>query len=166
MPSESARASTAAEARFRVQAPNSVPRSVVVVALDGPGADAAADLAARAWRGAAFWHARDFAPAQASRLEGFLADLAGCTQRLVEVVEAADLVVLLTGPAGTEGAALPAIAEAAAARRVTVIGVVVASEPGASALSRSLAALRPHVAMLVRAQDPDYAAAMLEALRA
>ena len=36
MQSESARAASAAEARFRIDAPNSQPRSIKVIALDHP----------------------------------------------------------------------------------------------------------------------------------
>jgi hypothetical protein len=163
MLSESARATTAAEARFRIQAPNSSRRSVAVVALDADGAALAADLAALTWNGATFWHWSDFAAA-GEGLDAFLADLAGRTRRLVEVVEQADLIVLLAGAAGAESPALAAVAEAAAARRVTAVGMLLA--PAAAGLSAPLARLRPHVGMLVIVQDRDYAAAMLEALRA
>ena len=36
MQSESARMSSAAEARFRIDAPNSLPRAVKIIALDAP----------------------------------------------------------------------------------------------------------------------------------
>lgn len=164
MPSESARATSAAEARFRVQAPNSAPRRVSVVALDAAGAALAADLAALSWTGARFLHCRT-PTAGGERLDAFLADLAGTTRRLLEVVEASDLVVMLAG--GPEGeVAAAAIGEAAAARRVTAVGIVLAGGADGAALARTLGVLRPHVGMLVVAEDRDYAAAMLEALRA
>lgn len=164
MPSESARATSAAEARFRVQAPNSAPRRVSVVALDAAGAALAADLAALSWTGARFLHCRT-PTAGGERLDAFLADLAGTTRRLLEVVEASDLVVMLAaGPEGEVAAA--AIGEAAAARRVTAVGIVLAGGADGAALARTLGVLRPHVGMLVVAEDRDYAAAMLEALRA
>ena len=157
MPSESARATTASESRFRVQAPNSATRRVAVVALDADAAALAEELAAEAWNGAAFWHAGGLA-ARGEGLDDFLADLAGATRRVVEVVAASDLVVLLAGASG-DGAA-------AAARRVMAAGIVLAGEADDAALSRALTTLRPHVGMLVVARDRDYAAAMMEALRA
>jgi hypothetical protein len=165
MLSESARTTTAAEARFRIQAPNSSRRSVAIVALDAAGAALAGELAALPWNGAAFWHWSDFA-AEGEGLGAFLADLAGRTRRLVEVVEAADLVVLIAGTAGAESPALTALAEAIAARRVTAVGMLLAKDAAAEGLSAALARLRAHVGMLVIVQDRDYAAAMLEALRA
>lgn len=161
MLSESARATSAAEARFRVQAPNSAPRRVSVVALDAAGAALAAELATLSWTGARFLNC-PMTAAGGERLDAFLADLAGTTRRLLEVVEASDLVVMLAGgPEG--GVAAAAIGEAAAARRVTAVGIVLA---GGAALACTLGVLRPHVGMLVVAEDRDYAAAMLEALRA
>jgi hypothetical protein len=162
--SESARATTAAEGRFRIQAPNSSPRSVAVVAVDAEGAALAEDLAALPWQGASFWHWRDFAPDAGAGLAAFLADLGGRTRRVMEVVEAADLVVLLAAPG--DSLALPAIAEAIAARRVPAAAMLLAREAEPAAMSAALARLRPHVGMLVVVQDRDYAAAMLEALRA
>ena len=164
MLSESARATSAAEARFRVQAPNSAPRRVSVVALDAAGAALAAELAALSWTGARFLNC-PITAAGGERLDAFLADLAGTTRRLLEVVEASDLVVMLAG--GPEGeAAAAAIGEAAAARRVTAVGIVLAGGKAGAALACALGVLRPHVGMLVVAEDRDYAAAMLEALRA
>lgn len=165
MLSESARATTAAEARFRVQAPNSRPRRVAVVALDAAAAALAADLAALPWHGAAFWTWRALV-ADAEGLDAFLADLAGTTRRLLEVVADADLIVLLAGTSGEGAAAASAIGEAAAARRVMAAGIIMAGSAEVAALPRALSLLRPHVGMLVVAEDRDYAAAMLEALRA
>ena len=165
MTGESARANSAAEARFRVQAPNSAPRRVAVVALDAGAAALAEELAARDWVGAAFWHAGGLA-ARGEGLDDFLADLAGATRRVVEVVAASDLVVLLAGTSGHGAAAASAVGAAAAARRVMAAGIVLAGDAEEAELSRALSTLRPHVGMLVVARDRDYAAAMMEALRA
>jgi hypothetical protein len=154
MRSESARATAAAESRFRVQAPNATPRRVAVIALDAAGAVLAEELAARSWRGASFLRWSDAAPG----LDALLADLEGRTRRLLEVIATADLLVLLTGVQGTGAAAV--IGEAAAARRVSVLGVLLADDRAA------LARLRPHVGMLSVLPDAGDVAAMLEALRA
>ncbi len=165
MISESARATAAEESRFRIQAPNSAPRRVAVVALDADAVALAGELAELPWNGAAFWHWRALA-AGGERLEAFLADLAGTTRRVMEVVETSDLIVMLAGTSGAGEAAASALGEAAAARRVTAVGMVEAGGAEDAALSRALTLLRPHVGMLVVARDRDYAAAMLEALRA
>ena len=54
MLSESARMSSAAEARFRVQAPNSQPRQVKIVALDTSSEDTVRRLAIASWNQASF----------------------------------------------------------------------------------------------------------------
>src|SRR5438874_2260806 len=54
MLTESARMASAAEARFRVQAPNSRPRAVIVVALDASAEPVVRRLAGEGWRQATF----------------------------------------------------------------------------------------------------------------
>src|SRR5262245_1009551 len=57
MQSESARMSSGAEARFRIDAPNSAPRQVKVVALDRTSETVVASLARRQWNDASFFTA-------------------------------------------------------------------------------------------------------------
>ena len=57
MQSESARMSSAAEARFRINAPNSKGRAVKVIALDQPSERVVKSLAQRQWNGATFFTA-------------------------------------------------------------------------------------------------------------
>src|SRR5436190_13495864 len=97
MESESARASSAAQARFRIDAPNSKPRSVKVIALDHPSERVVKDLARRSWNGATFFTASAFggAPKQGESFSGWLSDLAGRTKNLIEEVNGADLVVMV-----------------------------------------------------------------------
>jgi hypothetical protein len=54
MPSESARMSSAAEARFRIQAPNSKPRTITVIALDARSEAVVRQSANGAWSHATF----------------------------------------------------------------------------------------------------------------
>lgn len=54
MLSESARMSSAAEARFRIQAPNSSPRAITVIALDAPSDRVVRRLAEGSWSHATF----------------------------------------------------------------------------------------------------------------
>jgi hypothetical protein len=53
--SESARVTTAQEARFRIQTPNSKPRAVKVIALDGEAARLVDEISKQPWNGAAFF---------------------------------------------------------------------------------------------------------------
>jgi hypothetical protein len=53
MQSESARMSSAAEALYRIDAPNSKTRSIKVIALDHPSERVVKELAGRKWNGRA-----------------------------------------------------------------------------------------------------------------
>src|SRR5262245_27622711 len=99
-PSESARATTAAEARYRIDAPNSRPRHVMVVALDRPSETVVKRLAQLPWSRAGFFTASAFAsakpqPGAGFSMQGWLSDLAGRTKNLIDEVAAADLVVMV-----------------------------------------------------------------------
>ena len=151
MRSESARMNSAAEARFRVDAPNSRPRAVKVIALDARSEPVVDDLARRRWNGAAFFTA---------------ADLVSDAKRLREAIDAADLVVMVATAGGhPPGVAL--IGEACSRRRVTTTGLIVCDEETSDeALSETLGRLRPWMLMLVVANSRDYIEDMLLALRA
>ena len=60
MPSESARMTTAEEARYRINYPNSKPRAVKVVALDAPSEAVVKRLAEGQWQSATFLTALKF----------------------------------------------------------------------------------------------------------
>jgi len=79
--SESARMSSAAEAKFRIDSPNSQPRAVKVIALDAPSERIVKELAASPWQRASFSPPRR-SPERPRRGEpfsmgGWLNDLAG-----------------------------------------------------------------------------------------
>ncbi len=148
--------SSAAEARYRVQAPNSTPRAIRVIALDAAADGVVRRLAAAGWAHATFLTAANTA----------LADLAGRTRSVDEEVGTADLVVLVAGPGGqAHGASL--VGQACSLRRVMTTGFVVGATPGSpSALSKTLAQLRPWSLMVVIADSDEYIDDMLTALRA
>ena len=151
MTSESARMSSAAEARFRLDAPNSKPRAVKVIALDARSEPVVDDLAHRRWNGAAFFTAA-----------GLVSDPA----RLREEVDAADLVVMVA-TAGSHPGEVALIGEACSRRRVTTTGLIVCDEETSDEeLSETLSLLRPWMLMLVVASSRDYIEDMLLALRA
>jgi hypothetical protein len=168
MESESARASSAAEARFRINAPNSKGRAVKVIALDRPSERVVKALAERQWNGAAFFTASAFGamPKQGETFAGWLSDLAGRTKNLVEEVTGADLVVMVA-QAGEDAAAASIIGEACSLKRVNTTALVLGG-PNVSddTLSKTLSQLRPWSLMLVIASAEEYVADMLSALRA
>jgi hypothetical protein len=171
MVSESARMTSAAEARFRVQAPNSAARAIIVIALDVAAEGVVRRLAAGGWEHATFLSAaspgRPGGPANPPHGSTGVAltDLAGHV-RSVDEVGTADLVVFVAGPGGHAHATAP-IGQACSLRRVMttgfVVGVTSASE---HALSATLAQLRPWSLMIVIARSDDYIDDMLAALRA
>jgi hypothetical protein len=170
MLSESARMSSAAEARFRIDAPNSQSRAIKVIALDPHAERVVKRLAQASWNRATFFTASSFAakPQTGERfsVSGWLSDLAGRTRDLIDEVATADLVVMVAA-AGENAQAAGLIGEACGARRVMTTALVLGGE-GASdeALARTLAQLRPHAMMLVIASADEYIEDMLTALRA
>ncbi len=170
MQSESARMSSAAQAKYRIDAPNSRPRAVKVIALDARSERVVKELAALAWQRATFLTASAFsgAPQPGGRFSmgGWLNDLAGRTKDLVDEVDSADLVVMVA-TAGENAAAAAIIGEACAVKRVMTTALILGSaSTGDEALSKMLAQLRPHAMMLVIASADEYIRDMLTALRA
>jgi hypothetical protein len=168
MLSESARMASAAEARFRIDAPNSLPRAVKVIALDRLSERVIKDLPGT-WSNATFLTASHFAGAPRRKpfsMSGWLSDLAGRAKDLVDEVGSADLVVMVA-TAGEDAQAATLIGEACAARHVMTTALLLGSAGQDDAtLSRTLASLRPYARMLVVAGSDDYVADMLIALRA
>jgi hypothetical protein len=170
MPSESARASSAAEARYRIDAPNSRPRAVTVVALDRPSEALVERLAQEHWNGAGFLTASPFSAGPRAdapfSMQAWLSDLSGRTRHLLREIEGADQVVMIAA-AGESVPAAGIIGEACGLKRVTttalIIGGVAASD---EALSSTLAQLRPWALMVVVAGSDAYVADMLRALHA
>ena len=143
--------SSAAEARFRVDLPNSRPRAVKVIALDVGSEPVVDNLAQQRWNGAAFFTA---------------ATLASDPARLGEAIDRADVVVMVA-TAGGQPRDVALIGEACSDRRVTTTGLIVCDEGTSDeALSETLGLLRPWMLMLVVASSRDYIEDMLLALRA
>jgi len=162
--------SSAAEARFRVQAPNSIPRAIKVIALDAAGEAVVRRLAGAVWNHATFFTAASSVEPggnlpRATADEG-LTDLAGRSRSVTDEVDTADLVVLVAGPGGHAQAA-SLIGRACSLRRVTTTGFVVGvTSASQNALSKTLAQVRPWSLMVVIAHSDDYVEDMMTALRA
>jgi hypothetical protein len=170
MDSESARMSSAAETRFRVDYPNSKARVVKVVALDTPSERVVKRVAQQAWQRATFFTSIKFDGAprggESWSMQAWLGDLAGRTKALVEEVAGADLVVMVS-TAGSSAQAAAVIGEACAARKVMTMALIIGSEQQSDdALSKTLATLRPYASMIVIANGDEYIEEMLSALRA
>ena len=167
MLSESARMSSAAEARFRVQAPNSLPRAIKVIAMDPPSDDVVKGLAERSWHHATFFTASPTSVSSSDDVRSaWLTDLEGRTADLIAEVGRADLVVLVASPGGrAERASL--IGEACSQWRVMTTALVVSAATASEEdLAKTLAQLRPWSLMVVIANASDYIEDMLTALRA
>jgi hypothetical protein len=168
--SESARVSSAAEAKFRIKDPNSQPRVVKVIALDKRSEQVVKELAQSQWRAATFFTASAFASTPRENapfsVDGWLSDLAGRTKNLLDEVTSADLVVMIGTP-GENADAAAIIGEACSVNHVMTTSLIISS-PSTSdeVLSNTLSHLRPHSRMLVIAGAEDYIADMLVALRA
>jgi len=166
------RMSSAAETRFRVQAPNSMPRAIKVMALDAVGDAVVRRLAGTGWKHATFFTVASRGDAggrgdlSSATADDALVDLAGHIRSVTDEVDNADLVVLVAGPGGHAQAA-SRIGQACSLRRVMttafLVGVGSASE---KALSMTLAQVRPWSLMVVIAESDDYIDDMLTALRA
>jgi hypothetical protein len=169
MQTESARMSSAAEARFRIDYPNSEPRVVKVVALDHASERVVKQVARRHWQRADFFTSLRLdgpAQSQAWSMQAWLSDLAGRTKALVEEVASADLVVMVAS-AGDAAEAASVIGEACAARKVMTTALIIGSNRASDEdLSRTLRSVRPYASMLVIASDDEYIEEMLAALRA
>jgi hypothetical protein len=169
MLSESSRMSSAAEARFRINAPNAKSRRVKVIALDRPSEAVVKHLAQLDWNNASFFTASAFAgepPGQGFSMQGWLSDLAGRTKDLLDEVGGADLIVMVA-TAGENAQAATLIGEACSLRRINTTGLILGGTSATDEmLAKTLAQLRPWSLMLVIASGEDYIEDMLIALRA
>ena len=168
--SESARMTTAREAAFRIDRPNSLPRAVHVFALDDPSWRLLTELAQQPWTRAAFFSAQSFdsrtpPPGGAEAVSAWARDLAGRTRDLVAEIGRADVVVLVA-TAGHDAGMASIIGQACREQGRNCAGIVLHGTAGDRVNAATMARMRPHVRMLVAADDADYLTQMLSALRA
>src|SRR5689334_18307031 len=135
MQTESARMTSAAEARFRIAAPNSRVRAVTVIAVDADAERLVRDLDHGQWPHASVLIAGP------STDPVRLVDLDGVPRHLESALAAADLVVMVAGPSGRAGAAA-AIGRECSRRRITTTAFVVGAVDHAE-INGTLAQLRP-----------------------
>lgn len=159
-----ASAATAAEARFRIDAPVDIRREARVIALDAGAADVTEQVAHLPWSGAVFLTiggSGDMSGNGYGR-DPVLRTSEGTDMGLTEVLDGADLAVMVaTLDAGVDLAA--AIGEACARRRIMTAGIVIDTE---HRLDAAVRALRPHAQVLLVSSDDDDLVEILTALRA
>jgi hypothetical protein len=163
--SSCARATTAAEARFRISRPDTSRRDARVIALDEPAAATVrAAAAGRPWRGG---HFLAFSAIAASADPATLLDDAvlhtadGAEVLLSGELADADLVVMVASAAAPEQAAA-VIGDACAQRMIMSAGLVVA---GAGETGPVVTALRPNAMVLVVLDQDQDLPEILTALR-
>ncbi|KIF77457.1 3-methyl-2-oxobutanoate hydroxymethyltransferase [Streptomyces sp. 150FB] len=162
--SECARATSAAESRFRIKAPIAPARAPRVIALDGRAAGVMRHLATRTWANARFYTSetayeagRSGEPADAVAL----CALDGPPTRLGDVLAGADVVVVLATEDGGRSAAA-AIGRECGRRGITTAGVVLGEGFEAD---DAVAALRPYARVLLLSADESDVFELLTALR-
>jgi hypothetical protein len=170
MQTESAKMSSAVEAKFRIGSPNSLQRAIKIIGLDLNSEKVLARIGAEKWEGATFLTATSLSSSPARRgdfsLQGWLSDLAGRGRDLVNEVQTADSVIVVS-TAGESAEAAELIGEACSLKHVLSTALILGGRTCSNeALSKSLSQLRPHVAMLVVSGEDEYIRDMLAALRA
>jgi len=159
--SSCARAATAAEARYRIDYPNSRARSSRIVALDDEAAAIMRRIEDDVWGDTHFltFRARHPAPGIAAlSIDATLARPDGGETRLSAELAGADVVVMIA----SSGAGI----EACFVRNIMTAGLIVSRDRADPDVERAVRALRPYAAVLVIAADEEFVPAMLHALRA
>jgi hypothetical protein len=167
--SSCARATTAAEARFRISSAEPAPASSRIIALDEPAAELVRGLAGQPWRGGRFLVFDRLDPG--SNGHGRPADTVlrladGSPTMLSSELDGADVAVLIATPAARAEVA-SVVGDACASRWIMSAGLVVAGEAaaGGAAAEDVVAALRPNAMVLVVLRSSDDIAGILSALR-
>ena len=163
--SESTRVTTAREARFRIGAPNSTVRTIVVVALDAND-DEIAHYRAHHDNGAVqFLDAQAFGFPQrsdnAASLNPF--DERHCTQQIARQLTAAELIVVV-GQEGVDPQLGERIGEFCKARGRLLTCLIRRAPRGQAVVCKTTEALRPRSSMLVLVNGVGYLSDLLEAL--
>lgn len=167
--SESARATTAAEAKFRIDYPNSKPRATRIIALDAASHEALKRHRASASPGARFLRyvksRKGSASLPAFNVDAVLTDDEGRETSLIDEIMGADIVVMVTA-AGTTPEAAAIIGNACFGASKMSTGLVLRDGANEAETAATLLAMRPYAAMLVVSEGDDYVGEMLAALRA
>lgn len=152
-----ARATTAAEARHRIDDEIAPSRGTRVIALDAGAAQVAGRAAAESWANARFFVCEGTGP------EGVvLRGIGGAPADLPEQLTGADVVVMIATRGSGAGSA-HAIGKACWERSIMTAGLVLGDDDDAAS---AVAALRPHARVLLPSADEADVVELLSALRA
>jgi hypothetical protein len=159
--SESARAASASEARYRITRPIAPARNARVIALDPRAAAVARRIANGPWAAASFYTCDVTPGAGGNDGEVPLRRLDGTTAALVDVLTGTDVVVVIaTDDSGRAQAA--AIGKGCGARGIMTAGLVLGDGFEAE---DAVAALRPYARVLLLSADESDVFELLTALR-
>lgn len=166
--SSCAKATTAAEARYRIDYPNSRARTSRIIALDDQAGAIMRRIEDDVWGDAHFLTFRSRQPTpgiESLSIDATLATPDGDETMLSTELAGADVVVMIASSgAGIEAAA--AVGNACFVRNIMTAGLIVSRDRSDPDVERAVGALRPYAAVLVLASDEEYVPAMLHALRA
>jgi hypothetical protein len=165
--SSCARAATAAEARFRIDAMEGTARSSRVIALDDGAASCVRGLAGQRWHGGRFLVFDHLVIANGNGngpVDAMLRDVGDTRVLLSRELDGADVAVMIATSAASSRAA-SVIGDACALRSIMSAGLVLdaAAESGGS--RDVVAALRPNAMVLVVLKNSDDISEILAALR-
>jgi hypothetical protein len=173
--SSCARAATAAEARFRINAAPQTPRTTCVVALDPGASPLVRELIGRPWQRARFLINGASGASDAGNSAGLgrsaaendpddimLATGEGAAVRLRDELTETDF-MLMIATANDGAAAATAIGHECARRGIMTAGVVLGD---GFAAGDAVAALRPHARVLLITKDRDDVAEIMSAVGA
>jgi hypothetical protein len=163
-----ARATTAAEMRYRIDRPIRGREGARVIALDEGAAAIAARIAEHRWNSARFYKLA--APvldvgeggSQSVMLRPVSAGGNGHRPTLLDELDDADVVVMIA-TTGSDPAAATIIGAACTVRAITTAGLVVGEQ---AAVADTVAAIRPHARVLAVSSDEQDVVDVLTALRA
>jgi hypothetical protein len=161
-PLSCARAASAAEAAYRIDAPIAPARAARVVALDAGAAEVVRTVQDGPWVNAHFFVCEGVAQGDASTSGLLLRGLDGAPAALVDELDRADVVVMIaTEDSGADCAY--EIGKACWERSIQTAGLVLGD---GSATLAAVAALRPHARVLLPSADQTDVVELLAALRA
>jgi hypothetical protein len=163
--SSCARAATAAEAAYRIDAPVRPRQGARVVALDDGAATLVRRLARQPWHAARFYTL--VASGTGSGNGGVRTDIplhrtTGTDTRLADELDTADVAIMIATTDGSATAA-EAIGRACARRGIMTAGLILGER---QEVRDTVLALRPHAQVLLITGDDQDAAELLTALRA
>jgi hypothetical protein len=161
MLSSCARAATAEETRYRIDAPIAPARGARIVALDHGALAVIERVAAGSWANSRFFVCEDSPGGDPDDVA--LRGIGGAPAVLAEQLADADVVVLVAMEDGGSPGCAAAIGKACAERGIMTAGLVIGNGYRHGA---ALAALRPHARVLLPSADENDVIDLLTALRA